>query len=90
MNRILKLYFLLSIFQLSTSAVNAQNIPDSTMQKINGFRTFYETLGKVYPVDSRVTETATEIAGVKSYWFNQKQLTQKSIVIYLRWCIYLW
>ena len=88
MNRILKLYSLLSIFQLTTSAVNTQNIPDSTMQKINGFRAFYETLGKVYPVDSTVTETATEIAGVKSYWFNQKQLTQKSIVIYLHGGLY--
>jgi monoterpene epsilon-lactone hydrolase len=88
MNRILKLYFLLSIFQLSTSAANAQNIPDSTMQKINGFRAFYETLGKAYPVDSTVTETATEIAGAKSYWFNENQLPQKSIVIYLHGGVY--
>lgn len=88
MHRILKLYFILSIFQLSTSALDAQNIPDSTMQKIKGFRVFYETLGKVYPVDSTVTKTATEIAGVTIYWFNQNQLTQKSIVIYLHGGVY--
>ena len=88
MSRILKLYFLLSIFHVSISAVNAQNIPDSTMQKINGFRGFYETLGKVYPPDSTITVNATEIAGVKSYWFNQNQLTQKNIVIYLHGGVY--
>jgi acetyl esterase/lipase len=83
MSRILKLYFLLSILFVSISAVNAQTIPDSTMQKINGFRAFFETLGKLYPIDSTITETATEIAGVKGYWFNQNQLAQKSIIIYL-------
>lgn len=83
MSRILTLCFLLSIFQLSISAVNAQSIPDSTMQKINGFRAFYETLGKAYPQDSTITVSATEIAGVKSFWFKQDQLTQKNIVIYL-------
>jgi epsilon-lactone hydrolase len=80
MSRILKLYCLLSIFLLSISAVNAQSVPDSTVQKINGFRAFYETLGKVYPQDSTITVSATEIAGVKSYWFNQNQLTEKNIV----------
>jgi acetyl esterase/lipase len=58
------------------------------MQKINSFRAFYETLGKVYPQESTITVSATEIAGVKSYWFNQKQLTQKSIVIYLHGGVY--
>jgi hypothetical protein len=47
MKRALKLYFLLNAFLLSFSVVNAQSIPDSTIQKINGFRAFYETLGKV-------------------------------------------
>lgn len=37
------------------------------MQKINGFRAFYETLGKVYPPDSTVAINETTIAGVKSY-----------------------
>ena len=90
MSRILKLYLLLSTFQLSISAVNAQNIPDSTMQKIYGFRSFYETLGKVYPADSTITVSATEIAGVNSYWFNQNQLTQKNIVIYLHGGVYVY
>jgi monoterpene epsilon-lactone hydrolase len=88
MSSVLKLYFLLSIFQLSISAIHAQNIPDSTIQKIHGFRAFYETLGKVYPPDSSITVSATEIAGVKSYWYNQNQLTQKNIVIYLHGGVY--
>lgn len=83
MNRILKLCFLLSMFQLSISAINAQSIPDSTMQKINRFRTFYETLGKVYPPDSTVSVNETTIAGIKSYWFNLNLLSQKKLVVYL-------
>ena len=83
MNRILKLCFLLSMFQLSISAINAQSIPDSTMQKINRFRTFYETLGKVYPPDSTVSVNETTIAGIKNYWFNLNLLSQKKLVVYL-------
>jgi monoterpene epsilon-lactone hydrolase len=85
---LLKLYFLLSVFQLSLSSINAQSIPDSTMQKINGFRAFYETLGKVYPPDSTISIDATEIAEVKSYWFNQNMVNQKHIIIYLHGGVY--
>lgn len=88
MSRALRLYFLLSICQLSFSVVNAQTIPDSTMQKINGFRAFYEALGKVYPPDSTISVSETAISGVKSYWFNQNELTHKSIVIYLHGGVY--
>ena len=88
MNRILKLCFLLSMFQLSISAINAQSIPDSTMQKINRFRTFYETLGKVYPPDSTVSVNETTIAGIKSYWFNLNLLSQKKLVVYLHGGVY--
>ncbi|MBO9727093.1 MAG: alpha/beta hydrolase [Chitinophaga sp.] len=87
MNKILKLYFL-SLLLLNMSTVNAQSIPDSTMEKINGFRAFYETLGKAYPVDSSISESVTTIAGIKSYWFNQNLLSQKNIVIYLHGGIY--
>jgi acetyl esterase/lipase len=88
MNTIVKLAFIMSMLQFSFSSVNAQNIPDSTMQNIHGFRSFYETLGKVYPPDSTIAIAATEIAGVKSYWFNQNQLTQKNIVMYLHGGVY--
>jgi epsilon-lactone hydrolase len=88
MKRTLMIYFFITILQFHFSGVNAQSIPDSTMQKINGFRAFYETLGQAYPKDSTITEVATEIAGVKSYWFNQKQVTQKNIVIYLHGGVY--
>jgi len=88
MKQLLKLYFLISIAVLSISNLNAQTIPDSTLQKIHGFRSFYETFGKAYPKDSTITEEATEIAGVKTYWFNKKQLLQKSIVIYLHGGVY--
>ena len=88
MKNVFKTVVMSMLFQLTNSITNAQTIADSTMQKINGFRAFYETLGKVYPVDSTVTETATEIAGVKTYWFNQKQTTQKHIVIYLHGGVY--
>ena len=83
MKRISKFVVMLMVFQLTNTITNAQTIADSTMQKINGFRAFYETLGKVYPPDSTVNVNETTIAGVKSYWFNQNQLTQKRIVIYL-------
>jgi epsilon-lactone hydrolase len=88
MKNVFKTVVILMVFQLTNTITNAQTIADSTMQKINGFRAFYETLGKVYPVDSTVTETAIEIAGVKTYWFNQKQTTQKHIVIYLHGGVY--
>lgn len=88
MNTTFKLYFSISMLILSFTSVNAQTIADSTMQKINGFRAFYETLGKVYPSDSTVTVTPTEIDGVKSYWFNQNKLSQKNIVIYLHGGVY--
>ena len=83
MTRTLKLYFLISISMLSISFVNAQGIPDSTLQKVKGERAFYETLGKLYPADSSVAVTETTIAGVKSYWFNESLLNQKEIIIYL-------
>jgi monoterpene epsilon-lactone hydrolase len=85
MNRLIKLCLLLSIFQLS---VNAQSIPDSTMQKINSFRAFYETLGKVYPPDSTVSVNETTIAGIKSYWFNLNLLSQNKLVVYLHGGVY--
>jgi len=85
MNRLIKLCVLLSIFQLS---VNAQSIPDSTMQKISSFRAFYETLGKVYPPDSTVSVNETTIAGIKSYWFNLNLLSQKKLVVYLHGGVY--
>jgi acetyl esterase/lipase len=88
MKRALIVSIFISILQLGFSGVNAQSIRDSTMQKINSFRAFYETLGQVYPKDSTITEEATEIAGVKSYWFNQKQLSQKNIIIYLHGGVY--
>lgn len=79
----LKMYLLLSILLLSLISINAQSLPDSTMQKINGFRAFYETLGNAYPADSTVSITETTIAGVKSFWFNQSSTNQKHIIIYL-------
>lgn len=81
-------FLLVNVLQFGHSAAYAQNIPDSTMQKINSFRSFYETLGKAYPRDSSVTEDVTEIDGVKSYWFDQKLLSKKSLVIYLHGGVY--
>lgn len=89
MNTFLKACFLLSIVVPIFSGAQAQqSIPDSTMQKINGFRTIYETMGKAYPPDSTVSVDATEIAGVKSYWFNQNLLNQKHLIIYLHGGVY--
>jgi len=48
---IIKLYFVISTLLTIITEINAQNIPNNTMQKINGFRAFYETLGKAYPSD---------------------------------------
>jgi len=73
----LKVYLLASTLLLSLISINAQSLPDSTMQKINGFRAFYETLGNAYPADSTVSITETTIAGVKSFWFNQRCLVLK-------------
>jgi hypothetical protein len=47
MKTAIKRYFLLSTLLLSIPGAYAQSVPDSTMQKINGFRAFYETLGRV-------------------------------------------
>lgn len=88
MNQVLKLYFIISIFQLSYSAVHAQSIADSTIQKIKAERAFYETLGKIYSPDSTVSITETSIAGVKSYWFKENLIDQKQIVIYLHGGVY--
>ena len=84
----IKLYFLISTFLLTFSSTYAQSIPDSTMQKIIGFRAFYETLGRAYPADSSVSVTETAIAGIKSYWFNQSLINQKRIIIYLHGGVY--
>ena len=84
-----KFSFIISIFLLCYAVANAQSIPDSTMQKINGERAFYETLGKIYPADSTVSVNETNIAGVKSYWFNEKLLDQKQIIIYLHGGVYV-
>ena len=79
---------MLVIFQLSNTISNAQTIADSTMQKINGFRSFYETLGKTYPAESTVSVDETNIAGVKTYWLNQSLLAQKQIIVYLHGGVY--
>jgi acetyl esterase/lipase len=88
MKKVSMISFWVSIFQLAFSGINAQTLPDSTLQKIKNFRAFYESLGQAYPKDSTIAEAETEIAGVTSYWFNQKQLTQKSIVVYLHGGVY--
>ncbi len=88
MKNLLKLHFLLSAFLLGLTGAYAQSIPDSTMQKINGFRAFYETLGNAYPADSTINVAETEIAGVKSYWFNQSLINQKHLIIYLHGGVY--
>lgn len=67
MKTAIKLYFLVSTFLLTISSTYAQSIPDSTMQKINGFRAFYETLGKAYPPDSSVSVTEAAIAEINGY-----------------------
>src|SRR4051812_4404426 len=84
-----KWLFIISILQLCFSVVHGQNIADSTIQKIKGERAFYETLGKIYPADSSVSVHETNIAGVKSYWFNENLLDQKQIVIYLHGGVYV-
>jgi monoterpene epsilon-lactone hydrolase len=88
MKTAIKRFFLLSTLLLSLPGAYAQSLPDSTMHKINGFRAFYETLGKSYPPDSTVSVTETAIAGIKSYWFNQSLINQKHIIIYLHRGVY--
>lgn len=88
MKNIFKFVVMLAMFQLTNTNVNAQAIADSTMQKINDFRAFYETLGKVYPPDNTVSIKETTISGVKSYWFNQELLNQKEIIVYLHGGVY--
>jgi len=88
MNPAFKLYAILIIFLLGVSGLNAQSIADSTVQKINGERAFYETLGKIYSPESSVTITETSIGGVKSYWFNPSLTSQKHRIIYLHGGIY--
>ncbi|MFC5536657.1 alpha/beta hydrolase fold domain-containing protein [Rhodocytophaga aerolata] len=58
------------------------------MTKITQERAFYETLGKSYPADNSVTVNEVTIAGVKSYWFNEKLINQKHIIVYLHGGVY--
>lgn len=83
MNTTLKWYLLVSTLLLTIQRIDAQSIPDTTMQKIKGFRAFYESLGNAYLPDSSVSFTETTIAGVKTYWFDQDLMSQKHLVIYL-------
>ena len=83
----LSLIILVSILT-SLKSVNGQTIPDSIMAKIGQERAFYETLGKAYPPADKVTITETSIAGVKSYWFNQRLTDQKRVIIYLHGGVY--
>lgn len=88
MKNTFKTVVMLALLQLANINVKAQTIPDSTMQKIDEFRAFYETLGKVYPPDSTVSINETAIAGVKSYWLNKELLNQKNIIVYLHGGVY--
>jgi len=88
MKTLIKSFFLISIFQLTILSVNAQNLPDSTKQKISGFRSFYEKLGTSYAPDSTVKVRETTVAGVKSYWFNERQPSSQKIAIYLHGGVY--
>ncbi|KQT27635.1 hypothetical protein ASG22_20300 [Chryseobacterium sp. Leaf405] len=88
MKNIFKIAVMLMVFQLAATKSNAQTVADSKMQKINGFRAFYETLGKVYPPAGNVSVDETTIAGVKSYWFNKDLLAKKEIVVYLHGGVY--
>lgn len=83
-----KLWIMSIILPLTGSGVYAQQVADNALQKVNTERAFYETLGKIYPPDSAVTLTKTSIAGVQSYWFDQKLLGQKKIIIYLHGGMY--
>jgi epsilon-lactone hydrolase len=88
MKNTFKIVVMLAMLQLTTTTVKAQSIADSTMQKINDFRAFYETLGNVYPPDTTVAINDTTISGVKGYWFNQNMLNKKKIIIYLHGGVY--
>ncbi len=79
---------LLIVFQAMITVGNAQTITDSKMQKIYGFRAFYETLGKSYPADSTVSVNEATIAGVKTYWLNENLIGQKEIIVYLHGGVY--
>jgi len=83
MENTLKTILVAVILLLSHTGINAQGIADSTLQMINGERAFYETLGKIYPPESSVNLTETNIAGVKTYWFNENLNSEKRIVIHL-------
>ncbi|MFL9846046.1 alpha/beta hydrolase fold domain-containing protein [Flavobacterium rhizosphaerae] len=88
MKNTFKTVVMLALLQLANTNVKAQAIPDSTMQKIDEFRVFYETLGKVYPPDSTVSINETVIAGVKSYWLNKELLNKKNLIVYLHGGVY--
>ena len=88
MKNIVKTIVMLAVLQFTNTNVFAQTIADSTMQKINEFRGFYETLGKVYPPNNTVSINETTISGVKSYMFNQEMLSKKEIMVYLHGGVY--
>jgi monoterpene epsilon-lactone hydrolase len=56
MKQLMNISLMLMLLQLPFSAVTAQAVQDSRIQKmIAGERAFYETLGNIYPAESTVT-----------------------------------
>lgn len=58
-------------------------ILDSILTRVNNDRQFFETLGAIYPVSKNVTITESNIATVKSYWFEPDSGNAKDIIVYL-------
>ncbi len=84
-----KLFITLVLVQIIHLDLSAQNVADSTMEKVKMERSFYESLGKSYLPDSSISVTETAISGVKAFWFNQSRLSQKHIIIYLHGGVYV-
>ncbi|WP_262250417.1 alpha/beta hydrolase fold domain-containing protein [Parapedobacter soli] len=70
---------LLTLFISTTMKAQTTDILD----KVNNDRTFFETLGNIYPVSQNVKISGTQIAEVKCYWFTPKNEVSDNIIVYL-------
>ena len=53
------------------------------LNKINADRAFFNSLGNIYPADSRVDITSESIEGITCYWFTPENFDENKTIIYL-------
>src|SRR5690606_12493992 len=71
------------VILLISTTMKAQTITNSTMGRVTNDRSFFETLGNIYPVSPTVKISETEISNVKCYWFEPQRSHTENIIVYV-------